>query len=230
MRCCDWLGSNWIRCRITAAAVAFWCSGMVIPLFAQDSGSKTESLPNAPSAVRQYTSSSKSAERSLTFGKRARIYSHEVFGPETIVGPAFGAGIGQWEDEPPGWNEGGAGYGKRFGSGVARHTIAQTIRFGFAAADGEDPRYFPSDDKGFWGRTRHAIVSIFVSQTSSGSRIPAFSRFAGTYGAAFISKEWYPANRATAEYAARRGSTALASSVGFHLLREFVPQFRHAPK
>ena len=31
------------------------------------------------------------------------------------------------------------------------------------------------------------IVETFTSQTSSGTRIPAFSRFAGIYGAAFIS-------------------------------------------
>lgn len=242
MRSDRFLGARRIRCELfTAASVALWCFALVMPVLAQDPAPSTAALPSAPppstaplpsdpATVQQYVSPSNSKESSLTFGKRARVYARNVFSPETIVGPAFGAGIGQWEDEPPGWHQGGEGYGKRFGSGIARHTISETIQFGFAAADGEDPRYFLSEDRSFWGRTRHAIVSTFVSQTASGGHLPAFSRFAGTYGAAFISNVWYPDNRATASYAARRGSTALAASVGFHLLREFVPFFHHAPE
>jgi hypothetical protein len=113
-----------------------------------------------------------------------------------------------------------------FTAGVpsGRSVISETIRFGFAAVDGEDPRYRRSNDSGVWPRARHAIAETFTSHTESGARIPAFSRFAGTYGAAFISNSWYPENRATTGYALRRGSTALGSSLGFHLFEEFVPR------
>jgi hypothetical protein len=209
---------------LSTAALCIWC--VSVPALAQ--GPNTPGpLPSAPSATSSFVSS-QTVDHSLTFGERAHLYGRAVFSPESIIGPAFGAAIGQWEDEPRGWHQGAEGYGKRFGSGVARHTISETIRFGFAAVDREDPRYFLSPDRGIWARTRHAVVSTFVSQTSSGTRIPAFSRFVGTYGAAFISNTWYPDNRATAGYAARRGSTALASSVGFHLLREFVPFFHRS--
>ena len=230
MRRNGWLSADWVGYKCFTASVAFWCFGLAMPVLAQDPAPSAAALPNDPSMVQQYVSKTNSAEHALTFRQRARNYAHDVFSPETIVGPAFGAGIGQWEDEPSGWRQGGEGYADRFGSGVARHTIAETIRFGFAAADGEDPRYFLSENRSFGGRIKHAVVSTFVSQTSSGKHIPAFSRFAGTYGAAFISNVWYPDNRATAGYAARRGSTAVAASVGFHLLREFVPFFHHAPE
>jgi hypothetical protein len=221
------LSAHGLGSKVFTAIVALWCLGLVVPVFAQDPVQTAAALPDAPSTPQQqFVPTTQPPKPSLTFGKRAHLYAHEVFGPETIIGPAFGAGIGQWEDEPPGWHEGGEGYGKRFGSGVARHTIAETIRFGIAAADGEDPRCLPSEDRSFWGRTRHAIVSTFVSQRSSGTRMPAFSRLLGTYGAAFISNTWYPDNRATGGDAARRGSTALAASVGFRLVREFVPVFR----
>ena len=231
MRSNSLLGAHSVRGKgFIAASVALCFFCLVMPALAQDPVVSSAALPTDPSAVQPSVSTANSSEHSLTFGQRARVYGHNVFSPETIIGPAFGAGIGQAENEPSGWHQGGEGYGKRFGSGVARHTISETIEFGFAAADGEDPRYFVSQDRSFWGRTKHAIVATFVSETSSGKQIPAFSRFAGTYGAAFISNVWYPDNRATAAYAARRGSTALASSVGFHLLREFVPLFRHAPE
>jgi len=176
------------------------------------------SMPDAPSTSRHVSSSG----GPLTFGDRSRIYARSIFRPYTLIGPALGAGIGQWEDAPPQWGPGAEGYAKRFGSGVARHVTAETIRFAFAAADGEDPRYHPSNETGVWARAQHAIVETFTSQTSSGARIPAFSRFAGVYGAAFVSNLWYPDPRATTGWALRRGSTALGASVGFHLFEEFV--------
>jgi hypothetical protein len=177
-------------------------------------------FPNAPSASRnQYVPVS-----SLTLGDRFRIYRQAVLRPYSGVGPAFGAGIGQWEDEPPEWGQGGQGYGRRFASGISRQFISETVRFGVAAADGEDPRYHRWGDSGFWDRTKHVVVESFTSETASGKRIPAYSRFAGTYGAAFISNAWYPDSRSGAGWALRRGSTALASSVGFHMFEEFMPR------
>jgi hypothetical protein len=160
----------------------------------------------------------------LTLGDRFTIYRQGVLRPYSLLGPAFGAGLGQWEDEPPEWGQGAKGYGRRIASGMSRQLISETIRFGFAAVDGEDPRYHRSQDTGVWKRAQHAIVETFTSETASGGRIPAYSRFAGTYGAAFISNAWYPDSRATAGWALRRGSTALASSVGFHIFEEFLPR------
>lgn len=178
------------------------------------------SLPNAPSAYPR----SPAKVGSLTFGERTRIYKQALIRPYTLLGPALGAGIGQWEDEPPEWGPASDGYARRFASGVGRSVIAETIRFGFAAADGEDPRYHRSQESGVWNRARHVIAETFTSETVNGTRIPAYSRFAGVYGAAFISNAWYPESRATTGYALKRGSTALASSLGFHLFEEFVPR------
>src|SRR5271165_504212 len=177
-------------------------------------------LPNAPSATRPVYSSGSS----LTLGDRFHIYRQSILGPYTLVGPALGAGIGQWEDEPPEWGEGGEGYARRFTSGVGRHLIAETIRFGVAAADSEDLRYHTSEESGLWHRTRHVMVETFTSKTAGGTRIPAYSRFVGTYGAAFISNLWYPESRSTAGWALRRGSTGLGSSLGFNLFQEFAPR------
>jgi hypothetical protein len=178
------------------------------------------SMPNAPSATRLQPSQL----GSLTLGERWSIYRHSIFRPYTLVGPALGAAVGQWEDEPPEWKQGAEGYARRFGSGAGRHLIAETVRFAVAAADGEDPRYQRLGEGSVWDRARHAIVQTFTSQTSSGTRIPAFSRFAGVYGAAFVSNLWYPDSRATTGWALRRGSTALGSSLGFHLFEEFMPR------
>lgn len=186
--------------------------------------------PDAPSASRGASAN----VNSLTLHERFRIYGHSIIRPYSVIGPALGAGIGQWEDEPPEWGQGAKGYARRFGSGMGRHLIAETIRFGVAAADSEDPRYHPSQESGVWKRARHAILETFTSQTTGGSRVPAYSRFVGIYGAAFIANSWYPDSRATPGYALRRGSTALGSSVGFNLFREFLPRRKlkalHSPR
>jgi hypothetical protein len=122
-----------------------------------------------------------------------------------------------------GGSKGAEGYACRFASGMGRHLISETFRFGFAAADGEDSRYHRSEEAGVWNRVRHAIVETFTWQTSRGARIPAFSRFAGIYGEAFLSNAWYAESRATTGYAQRCGSIALGSSIGFHLSEEFFP-------
>ena len=177
-------------------------------------------LPDAPSVSPHRSSGA----NSLTFGDRTRIYVSSIARPYSLIGPAFGAGIGQLENEPPEWGQGGQGYAKRLASGLGRHLISETIRYGVAAADGEDPRYHRSQDPGFWNRSKHVIAETFTSETASGKRIPAYSRFAGLYGAAFIANSWYPDSRATPGWALRRGSTALAASLGFHFFEEFMPR------
>ena len=69
-------------------------------------------------------------DHTLTFGDRVRIYRNSLISPETALGPAFRAAIGQWEDTPPEWREDGEGYGLRFASGLGRHVISQSIESG----------------------------------------------------------------------------------------------------
>jgi len=178
-------------------------------------------LPNAPSASRR-------SPNAISFDERVRVYRHSILSPYSYIGAPFGAAIGQWEDEPPEWGQGAKGYFHRFGSGVGRHLIAQTIRFGVAAADGEDPRYHPAEGGSVWNRGLHAVAETFTSRTAGGTRIPAFSRFAGVYGAAAVSNLWYPESRTTTGYVLRRGSTALASSIAIHLIEEFFPLGRRS--
>jgi hypothetical protein len=138
----------------------------------------------------------------LTFLDRLNIFARIVISPPTALGPALGAGMTQWQDEPPKWGQGAKGYGRRFASGYARNLI--------------------------WLRTRHAIAATFVAQRQGGGRMPAISNLAGIYGASFISNAWYPNSRADAASAFQRGSTALASNIAYHLLLEFWPEMKRA--
>ncbi|MBZ5697704.1 MAG: hypothetical protein LAN18_04075 [Acidobacteriia bacterium] len=188
-----------------------------------DTSTKNISLPNVPS-----NNASVPSPHTLTFAERLKIYERSFTNPESLIGPALGAGIGQADNTPPEWGQGGAGYGRRFASGYGRSVIGRTIGFGVAAVDHEDPRFVPSNKSGLWRRTRHAVVGTFVSRTNSGGTMPAYSRFAGVYGAAFIGNAWEPPSQDHIHKALERGSTALLSSVGWRVLAEFWPDIRKA--
>ena len=63
------------------------------------------------------------------------------------------AGIAQWRNNPPEWEQGMAGYGRRLSSNFGQYSIKKTLQFSIGAALKEDPRYFPSTRTGFWQRT-----------------------------------------------------------------------------
>ena len=211
------------RRSLTSSAAALWILCLLAPALAHGQESRS-SLPDAPAPTAP-AEKSQTIDHSLTFGERSRIYKRSLFNPEIILGPAFAAGINQARNQPSGFGQGAEGYGSRFGSGFGRDVIARTIGFGVATVDGEDARYFRLDSRSIPVRIRHAIVSNFVSPTASGRRIPAFSHFAGSYGAAFISNAWYPGNESSVADAARRGSISVGVGMGLNLLREFVPHF-----
>lgn len=164
----------------------------------------------------------------LTFAERFKIYERSFTEPESLIGPALGASVGQLRDTPSEWGTGADGFGLRMGSGFGRSVIARTVSFGVAATDHEDSRFTPSNESGIWWRTRHAIVGTFVSRTPSGGAMPAISRFTGIYSAAFIANSWEPPSQDSTTHALERGSTALLSSVGWHVFEEFWPDIRNA--
>jgi hypothetical protein len=166
------------------------------------------------------------APTTFPFHERVTIYTHSFLTPESLVAPLVAAGISQAEDTPHEWGRGGTGFGRRVASSYGQNAIARTIEFGVATLDHEDPRYHPSDQTGIWPRTRHAIVATFVSPTTSGGSEPAYSRFAGVYGAAFIANAWEPPSQDSAVHGLERGSLSLLSRVGWNVFKEFWPSIR----
>ena len=213
----------------------------LVPLYAQQSTEQSvdstaantpadqtadSDVPAAPTP--QSSSNSVVTPTPLTFGERLRIYEHSFVTPEALIGPALGAAVGQADNTPPEWGQGASGYGTRLGSAYGRSVIARTVAFGVATVDREDSRFQPSNETGVWRRTKHAVVGTFVSRTPSGGYMPAISRFVGVYSAAFIANAWEPPSQDGSTKAWERGSTALASSVGWHIFEEFWPDIRNS--
>src|SRR6185437_16013759 len=79
----------------------------------------------------------------------------QSFGLRGLAGGVLGAAIGQGLDSPEEWGQGFGGFGKRYASSVAGNLTRQSMEFAIESALHEDPRYFPSTEKGFKARIKN---------------------------------------------------------------------------
>jgi hypothetical protein len=164
----------------------------------------------------------------LTAGQKFKVTVRSSFDYVEYFWYGALAGISQWENSEPGFGQGAAGYGKRFGSYFADGTIENM--FTEAALPSllrQDPRYFQMGKGGFWRRTRYAVGHIFVTRGDNGRNQFNFSEVFGSAASAGISTfTYHPAGE-------RNLGNALSvwgSEVGYdaitYVVKEFWPDIR----
>jgi hypothetical protein len=105
---------------------------------------------------------------------------------------AFLSGISQAEDSEPGYGQGAAGYGKRFGAAFADGTIENYLTGAILPSLlHQDPRYFQSGHGSFWHRTWYAMSRNLVTRTDSGAEQFNYSEVVGGALSAAISTYTY---------------------------------------
>jgi hypothetical protein len=150
---------------------------------------------------------------------------HETFGKGALAGVGARAGINQARRAPKEWGGGAGGFGKRLASGMGTHIINNSIKFGVAAARHEDLHYYPSNEKGFGPRMRHALVSTVVTRkTTTGKKTVAAGRISGALGSGLISRAWQPAAAGSLGAGAASGGITLGAAAGANVAREFWPR------
>lgn len=162
------------------------------------------------------------------FSLRAKFDYRVVqsFGLRGFMGAAVGAAIGQAHDTPHEWGQGVEGYATRYASGFGANLSRQTIAFGIEAALHEDPRYFPSEEKGFRRRMRNALLQTVVARTDSGHHTFAWARMGSAFAAGELTNAWSPPSTDTPGRGAVRGCITLAGDLAYNVLQEFVPFVR----
>jgi hypothetical protein len=150
-------------------------------------------------------------------------YVFDAFGPYSIAGAGFAAGLSQAYDTPPEWKQGAAGYSKRFGSDFGIAAITTTARYGLAQAFHEDTVYYRCDCKGVLPRLRHAVISTLTARRGQDGHsvfsFPALvAPYAGTMTAVYA---WYP-RRYDEKDALRMGNYTLLGYVGGNIALEFI--------
>jgi hypothetical protein len=128
----------------------------------------------------------------LTVKQKFGVVARGTFDPVQYGWWGFLSAIGQANDSEPGYGQGWASYGKRYGT-----TAADSIIENFMTAAvlpsilRQDPRFFQSGKGGFTRRTGYAVSRIFVTRTDAGHSQFNYSEIVGSAMAAAISTYSY---------------------------------------
>lgn len=162
----------------------------------------------------------------MTGQERWKLYLKQNYAnPGAFFRSAWPATIAHLGDEPPEWEQGISGYGKRLGDQFASRSIAGSVNHGLAAAMKTDPRYERCACEGFFPRFGHAVLQNFVTRRTDGRRTFNAPNIAGRYAGEFAALSWQP-DRFGWKDGFREGSQRVMIGGSFNLLREFWPEMR----
>jgi hypothetical protein len=153
----------------------------------------------------------------------------DTFDPVTFVGISLGAGIEQANNAYPGYGQGAAGYGKRWGALFANGRTSDILsRAVFPSLFHQDPRYFYQGTGSTWSRIEHAVGYAFVARSDSGKPMPNYSYFLGDLCSGAISNAYYPPSSRGASLVFTNAAIGIGGRAGQSLIREFL--FKHITK
>ena len=164
----------------------------------------------------------------LTQHGRTHLYLKTMANPLGYAKAGLSAGIDQWDDKPPKWQQGMAGYGQRFANIVGQYSIQRTVTFGLSSALHEDNRYFNSGKKTVWPRTWYALASGILARHDNGTRNVSVSQLGGVAAGAFLSRFWQPPSHSSAGDGAVSFGITMGSNIAFSVVKEFLPDLGRA--
>jgi hypothetical protein len=162
----------------------------------------------------------------LSLKHKAYLFGWRSIAPSAWMKSAVSAGIAHAQDAPEEWESGTTGFGMRYGHRMATRGIESGIGFGVAALLRQDGRYFRKPSAGVRGRILHSVSQTFVTHTDNGGRTFSAWRFAGNYGAQFVSNGWRPQSEHDVGETMLRGTLSIGYDAASNLFKEFWPDIR----
>lgn len=164
----------------------------------------------------------------LTSEQKFNVVARSSF--DSVEYPWYGAlsGISQAQNSEPGYGQGAAGYGKRYGAAFGDGTIENFWTGAILPSVlHQDPRYYQLGKGGFWHRTGYAISRILVTRSDSGDNQFNSSEVFGSMISASISTYSY---HPQADRTLRNTASVWGSQIGYDTLtivvKEFWPDIR----
>lgn len=162
----------------------------------------------------------------LSVADKLRYDSRHFFDIDNIVYASIGASVDQLRDRPGAWGQGWGPFAERYGSHLGQYAVQRSIMFTIQAVDHEDARFFRSKRHSVHGRIGDAFLHTIWRHDDSGGMMPAFSEFLGDYGAAAVSRTWWPDRYRTGRAIFFAGSDTIFIDAGINVLHEFAPDFK----
>ena len=244
----------WTKKSSTLPALVILLSA-VAASWAQQSEPKQD-VPDAPSATRKADSSaSRKPHGALgTIRTRSRFFPDIATSPgplspsgkfelfisdslslDTVAESGLDSAIGQATNFPEGYRQGWEGYGKRFGSSMARRASSEFFgTFLLASMLGQDPRFFPQTEPTFSGSIKYSVRRLFITASDDGRDVPNWSGLLGPLFSEGLANSYWPDEDRDVNHTFQRYGLDLATVVGTNMLRNYWPVFfkrlRHADK
>ena len=171
-----------------------------------------------------YTVSETKTPVSLTSSGKFHIFLKDKTDPYTYGSVAFEAGLGQASNSFSGYGQGAAGYGKRFGAGLADEVSGGFFEtFAFPSLFHQDPRYFRQGSGPFKSRLAHALVRPVLTRKDSGGRAFNWSGLLGRIAASGLANAYYPHEDRGAGATFSRVAIGIPFSLVDEVFNEFGP-------
>ena len=162
----------------------------------------------------------------LTAGQKFKIAADDSFDRGTVVLAGFVAGESQLTNDNKSFGQGGAGYGRYFGTAFGGFVIGDYMTQAvFPTILHQDPRYFRRGMGSKWDRLGYAVGQTFWTHNDSGKTQFNYSEIVGNSVAAGISMSYYSDNR-TARDAASMLGLQVGLDAAANVLKEFWPDLQ----
>lgn len=159
----------------------------------------------------------------LTPSQKLQLAWKSLSDPITLLAVGSLAGIQQAADDYPGFGQGAAGYGKRFGAAYATHFSTTFLdRALLPTLFKQDPRYFYQGYGSTGSRIRHALAYAVIRRGDDGRSQPNYSGILGSFAAGGISYFYYPDSDHSPGLLVQNSMVAIAVQGAYGLFQEFV--------
>lgn len=176
----------------------------------------------------QFGMTSRMNAPALTTGEKFHLFVKSSFDPFEWAAAGFQAGLSQAENEFPGYGQGAAGYGKRYGASLADQVSSNFFaNFAYPVLLKEDPRYFRLGQGTIKHRIIYSLEQEFVCHKDRGGQSFNWSNVLGAFTSGTLSNTYYPNTDRGVGLTLSRSSISLAyGSVG-GLIDEFWVDISH---
>jgi hypothetical protein len=160
----------------------------------------------------------------LTTRQKFSLATKNALDPGNIVLVGALSGVQQAENDFPGYHQGAAGYGRRFGANYA-NLVVGTYMGGaiLPTLFRQDPRYFYKGTGTFRQRFVYAVTRAVVARGDNGKWQPAYAGVLGDLSAGAISNIYYaPSDRQGATLTFENGFLGVAGDALNNVFEEFI--------
>ena len=159
----------------------------------------------------------------LTPRQKFALCTKNVLDPGNLLLVGLTAGVQQADDAFPGYNQGAAGFGKRYGADLGNLVSGSYLGGAvFPVLFRQDPRYFYKGTGTIRARFLYAISTAVRARGDNGEWQPAYASVLGDLSAGAISNLYYaPSDRQGAALTFENGLLGIAGDALSNVFQEF---------